>query len=109
MVAQAAVYEPQARRRVALGLLLAEVIRGNAIKVDPAQVRAGVEAAAVTYEDPQEVIQWYYGSPQRLNQIESLVLENQAVEWLLGHAEVTTVGSSFDAIIHPEPPASKVS
>lgn len=106
MTAQCAPFEPQARRRVALGLLLAEIIKSNAIKVDPAQVRASVEAAAVTYEDPQEVVQWYYGSPQRLNQIESLVLENQAVEWLLKHAEVTTVASSFDAIIHPELPGA---
>lgn len=109
MTAHCAAFEPQARHRVALGLLLAEIIRSNAIKVDPAQVRASVEAAAVTYEDPQEVVQWYYSSPQRLNQIESLVLENQVVEWLLKHAEVTTVASSFDAIIHPEPPASKAS
>jgi trigger factor len=91
---------------VALGLLLAEIIKNNGIKVDPAQVRASVEAAAVTYEDPQEVVQWYYGSPQRLNQIESLVLENQVVEWLLKHAEVTTVASSFDAMIHPELPGA---
>ncbi len=103
---QRAAYESQARHRVALGLLLAEIIKDNGIKVDPAQVRASVEAAAVTYEDPQEVIQWYYGSPQRLNQIESLVLEDQVVEWLLKHAEVATVASSFDEIIHPELPGA---
>lgn len=100
--AQRVAYEPHAKRRVALGLLLAEIIKGNGIKVDPAKVRESVEAAAVTYEDPQEVVQWYYGSPQRLNQIESLVLEDQAVDWLLTHAEVTTLVSSFDGIIHPE-------
>ncbi len=102
IIAQRAAYESQAGRRVALGLLLAEIIKDSAIKVDPAQVRASVEAIAATYEDPQEVIQWYYGTPQRLNQIESLVLEDQVVEWLLKRAEVATVASNFDAIIHPE-------
>lgn len=106
IAAQRAAYESQARHRVALGLLLAEIIKNNGIKVDPAQVRASIEAVAATYEDPQEVIQWYYGTPQRLNQIESLVLEDQVVEWLLKHAEVATVASSFDAIIHPKLPAS---
>ncbi|MBI3345484.1 MAG: trigger factor [Gammaproteobacteria bacterium] len=106
IAAQRAAYESQARHRVALGLLLAEIIRNNGIKVDPAQVRASIEAVAATYEDPQEVIQWYYGTPQRLNQIESLVLEDQVVEWLLKHAEVATVASSFDAIIHPELPGT---
>ena len=68
-------FDDQARRRVSLGLLLAEVVKANELKADPAKVRQRVETIASTYEQPQEVISWYYGDRTRLGEIESSVLE----------------------------------
>ncbi len=77
-------FEEEAQRRVSLGLLLAELVKRNEIKADPATVRERVERIASTYEQPQEVISWYYGDRNRLGEIESGVLEEAVVEWILG-------------------------
>jgi trigger factor len=94
-------FEEQARTRVALGLLLAEIIKSNNIEPDPERVRARIETLASTYEDPNEVINWYYGDRARLSEIETTVLENQVVEWILERAKVTDQEVSFDEILNP--------
>jgi trigger factor len=94
-------FEEQSRRRVALGLLLSEVIRSNELRVDPARVRARVETIASTYEDPHEVLSWYYGDRSRLSDIESAVLEDQVVEWILERAQVREEPTTFDALLNP--------
>ena len=94
-------FEEQARTRVALGLLLAEIIKANAIKPDPERIRTRIESIASTYEDPNEVINWYYGDKNRLSEIETTVLEDQVVEWILDRANVTDESSSFDEILNP--------
>lgn len=95
-----------AARRVALGLILAEIIRKNKFRAAPEQVRAHVESMAATYDDPSEVIQWYYGSRERLSGIEALVLENQAVDWFLQKAVVTERPLSFEALMQEAGPVS---
>ncbi len=96
-----AMFEEQARTRVALGLLLAEIIKANDIKPDPERVRSRIETIASTYEDPNEVINWYYGDRSRLSEIETTVLEDQVVEWILERAQVSDEESSFDEILNP--------
>jgi trigger factor len=92
--------EAQARRRVSLGLLLAEVIKANEIQVDPERVRARIDSVASTFEDADEARRWFYADRQRLGEVESGVLEEQVVEWLLERAQVTDEPSSFDAILN---------
>ncbi len=89
-----------ARKRVALGLLLAEIIRRNELKPDPEKVRQAVEALAQNYENPQEVIDWYYDNPEQLAQIESQVLEEQAIEWVLERARVTEEPIDFQELMN---------
>ncbi len=96
-----AMFEEQARTRVALGLLLGEIIRSNEIKPDPDRVRARIESIASTYEDPNQVINWYYGDRSRLSDIETTVLEDQVVEWILERAQVSDEVSSFDEVLNP--------
>ncbi len=96
-----AMFEEQARTRVALGLLLAEIIRSNEIKPDPERVRARIESIASTYEDPNEVINWYYGDRSRLSDIETTVLEDQVVDWILERAQISDEASSFDEVLNP--------
>ena len=79
----AEVFEKQALRRVTLGLILAELVKAHQLQAKPEQVRAIVEEQAQTYEHPQEVVQVYYQAPERLREIESMVLEDNVVEWAL--------------------------
>jgi trigger factor len=94
-------FEEPSRRRVSLGLLIAELIKENDIKADPNEVRARIDGIASTYEDPSEVVRWYYSEPSRLADVESTVLEDTVVEWILGRAEIGTETTSFDEILNP--------
>ena len=94
-------FEEAARRRVSLGLLVGELIKENGIKADPDEIRARIDSIASTYEDPGEVVRWYYSEPTRLSEVESSVLEDTVVAWILERAEVVTESSSFDELLHP--------
>jgi trigger factor len=95
----AEMFEKQAERRVNLGLILAEVVRANQLQAKPEQVRAIVEEQAQSYENPQEVVRWYYQSPERLREIESMVLEDNVVEWALNNAQVEDTTVAFDELM----------
>ena len=92
-------FEEQARRRVALGLILGEVIKQNGIKVDNDKVRSVIEDMSRNYERPQDVIDWYYRDENRLSDVQQMVLEDQAVEWLTSQAKVTNRPMSFNDVM----------
>ena len=92
-------FREQAKRRVSLGLVLAEFIKSKALKADEEKVRARVDDLASTYEEPQQVIDWYYGDKSRLSQVESLVLEDSVVDWVFEQADVTEKSGSFDEVM----------
>ncbi|SIS57775.1 trigger factor [Neptunomonas antarctica] len=94
-------FEEQAKRRVTVGLLVQEVIKANEIKADDERVRSTVEEMASTYQDPKEVIDWYYSNDEMLNQVKGLVLEDQAVDSLLASANVTEVAVAYEDAIKP--------
>ncbi len=89
----------QAEGRVRAGLLLGELARQNDISVDPARVRGAIELAASTYEQPAEVVQLYYSNSQLMQQVESSVLEEQVVDWVLENAKVTPREMKFQEVI----------
>lgn len=95
-------YVEQAKKRVALGLLLGEVIQSFGIGVDADKVRAKVEEIAAAYRKPQEVIDWYFNNKQMLSEVEALVVEDAAVAKLLEQADVTEKTSSYDIVVNPE-------
>ena len=92
-------FAEQAARRVKLGLIMAEAVKANELHAKPEQVRALVEDFAQSYEDPQEVINWYYGNPQQLQQAEALVIEDNVVEWVLARAKAVTKPVAFDELM----------
>jgi len=94
-------FQEQARNRVALGLVLAEVIKENDIKPDSHTVRERIQAIASTYEQPEEVVKWYYGSRERLMEVETSVLEDQVVDWIMGKADVSVEMLTFDDLMNP--------
>jgi len=95
----AEMFEPQARRRVNLGLVLAELVKAHQLQPKPEQVRAAVEEQAQSYEQPQEVVRWYYQQPERLREIESIALEDNVVEWALSKAKVEDKPIAFDELM----------
>ncbi len=95
-------FKEQAERRVALGLLLGEVIKGNDISANADKVRETVEEMASTYEDPQEVINYYYQNPKLLSGIEASVLEDMVVELILDKATVTETTVSYEEAVKPQ-------
>ena len=100
-------FRSQAERRVSLGLLLGEVIRRENLKADPARVRQMVEETASTYEEPQEVINWYYGNREQLATIEAVALEDQVIDLILGRASVAENACSYEEALRADPPKAK--
>ena len=92
-------FADQAKRRVTLGLILAELVKTEQLQAKPEQVRAMVEETAQSYEQPEEVIRWYYAQPQRLGEVEGVAIENNVVEWVLGKAKVTDKAAVFDELM----------
>jgi len=92
-------FADQAKRRVTLGLILAEVVKTEKLQASPEQVRSLVEETAQSYEHPEEVIRWYYAQPQRLSEVEGIAIENNVVAWVLGKAKVTDKAAVFDELM----------
>jgi trigger factor len=92
-------FEEEARRRVSLGLLIAEIMQRNQLQVDPERVRQTIEALAQSYEKPEEVIQWYYSNQEMLSGIQTLVMEDTVTDWISGQAKVSEVSKTFDEVM----------
>ena len=92
-------FEDQAKRRVALGLILGEVIQKESIKLDNDKVRSTIEDMAKSYERPEDVVAWYYSDESRLNEVQQMVLEDQVVEWLVGQAKVSDETVNFNDVM----------
>ena len=92
-------FEPEARRRVSLGLILAELVKKHGLEAKPDQVKAVVGEYAQSYEKPEEVVRWYYQSPDRLREVESIVLEDNVVQWVLANARVEDKATEFDDLM----------
>jgi len=91
-------FKDQAERRVKLGLVLAEVVKANGLEAKPEQIRAEVDEFAKSYEDPKEVVRWYYSNQQRLAEMEAFVVESNVVDFVLGRAKVTDKLVSFEEL-----------
>ncbi len=94
-------YLPSARERVAAGLLLAEVARQNEIQVDTRRVSQALAVIASTYEEPEKVVELYSRDPQVMGGLRNRVLEDQVVEWIAEHADVSEQTLSFNQIMRP--------
>jgi trigger factor len=84
----AEMFEERAERRVKLGLILSEFIQREGLEADPERVRSTIEEMASTYQEPEEVVNWYYSNQEQLSSVESMVLEDQVVDKLLENAAV---------------------
>jgi trigger factor len=94
-------FRPQAEERVAIGLILNEIVRAHNLQAKPEQVRSLVAEAAQTYEQPEAVIRWHYEKPERLNEFEFAAVERNVIDWTLARANVTDQATSFSALMDP--------
>jgi trigger factor len=92
-------FAEQAKRRVALGLIVSELVRANGLQAKPEQVRAVVDDLAQSYEDAGEVVTWYYSDPKRLQDVEGNVLEDNVVSWVMERANVVDTAVAFDDLM----------
>lgn len=97
----AELFEEQAKRRVQLGLLVAEVVKQFEIKADEERVRALIEEMAAAYQEPEQVVAWYYKNAQQLDEVRSVVLEEQVVDTVLQKANVTDKQVSYEEAVKP--------
>jgi len=95
----ASIFEEQARRRVHLGLLVAEIMSAQEFKADEDRVRETIAEFAESYENPQEVVDYYMQDKDARASIENLVLENKVVEWIIGQVEVADENTAFSDIM----------
>jgi trigger factor len=91
-------FEEAARRRVALGLLMGQVVQANGLKVDPARVTERLDELVASYPDSEEARRAYQQSPDAMRQLESAALEDQVVEWVVARAHITERPMSFSEV-----------
>jgi trigger factor len=93
---------PVAKRRVALAMILGRLIDSERIKVDSKRVRAAIDDLSLSYEDPSQVVNWYYSNKEQLSQVENMVLEDQVVDAVLAKAQVSEESVLFKDLMQPQ-------
>jgi trigger factor len=92
-------FTERAARRIKVGLVVAELVKKHNLQAKPDQVRKVIEEHAQSFEQPDQLIRWYYGDPARLGEVEALAMEDNVVEWALGNMLVTDQKMSFDDLM----------
>lgn len=95
----AELFQEQGQKRVRLGLVVAELVRGNKLQATPEQIKAHIEEMAQSYEKPEEVTRWYFGDNQRLAEVEAVVIENNVTDYVLSKAKVEDKQLPFDELM----------
>jgi trigger factor len=93
------IFQPQAERRVRLGLVVAELVRANNLQAKPEQLQAHIEELAQSYEKPSEVVRWYLSDRARLAEVEAVVIENNVTDFVLAKAKVSDKALAFDELM----------
>jgi trigger factor len=93
------IFKPQAERRVRLGLVVSELVRGNNLQAKPEQLQAHIEEMSQSYEKPAEVMRWYLSDRQRMAEVEAVVIENNVTGFVLAQAKVTDKVLPFDELM----------
>lgn len=93
-------FKPDAEKRVKIGLVLGEVIKENNIEATEEGRKAFIEEQASSYDDPQEVIQWYANNPDAQKEIDAILVEREITKLILSEAKVKEVSKKFEEIVN---------
>ncbi|MFM2343733.1 MAG: hypothetical protein RLZZ210_341 [Pseudomonadota bacterium] len=96
-------FKESSEKRVKLGLILAQLVKQHNLQVQPEQVKAQIEEFAQNYEDPKEVMRWYYQDEARLSEMKAYVIENNVVDFVASVAKVTEKAISFEELSQQQP------
>ncbi len=91
-----------AKRRVQLGMILAEVAKTSELKIDADMIKQRVEEMAKDYDDPDEFVSYYMGNQELLSGVQTLVMEDKVVDWIVEQASISAKTSTFDEVMNPE-------
>jgi len=92
-------FTDRASRRIKVGLVVAELVKRNNLQARPDQVRKIIEEHAQSFEQPEQLVRWYYADPARLAEVEALAMEDNVVEWALGQVGVVDEKMAFDDLM----------
>jgi trigger factor len=92
-------FAERATRRLKLSILVTEIVKRNELQAKPEQVRKLIEEHAESFEQPEQLVRWYYADPSRLAEVEALVMEDNVVEWALGKMNVSDAPRDFDELM----------
>ena len=104
-VLPAEMFSDQAGKRVKLALIINAIVEKNELAPDEDKVRETIETMASSYEDPEQVINFYYSNEQQLSQIRNVVLEEQIVDLVLETAKVSEKAVSYEEAVSREEPS----
>jgi len=96
---QPQMFEEQAKRSASLRLILSELVNAENLQATADQVKAMVEAFAQNYEQPAQMVDWYYADVKRLDEPAALATEDNVVEWVLAKAKITESKIKFDELM----------
>lgn len=106
-VLPAEMFADQAQRRVKLGLIVNAIVEQQDLNIDDDRVREKIESMASSYEQPEQVVQYYYSNEQALSQVQNLVLEEQVVDHILAGAKVTENQVDYEVAVKPAEQAAE--
>jgi trigger factor len=92
-------FKEQAERRVRLGLIVSELVKQHELQPRPEQIRSYVEELAASYEQPDELVRWYYADQGRMGQAEAIVMENNVTDFVFAQAQTADKALSFDELM----------
>jgi trigger factor len=92
-------FQDEAQRRVTLGLIVGEIVKSAKLKPDAKRVKTMIEEIASTYQEPSEVVEYYSGNQELMAGVESAVLEDQVVDYVISKARISDVDTSYDEVI----------
>ena len=98
-------FTAKAERRAALGVIVSEVVKVEELTPDEDRVRERVNEIASTYDQPKEVVDYYYSQQELLSSVEAVVFEDQVTELVLSKAKVTEESLTYEEAIKPDPEA----
>ena len=95
-------FTKDAQKRVALGLIVGRIIRDHKIELDQENVEKALDEIAASYEDSEQVKQYYRSNKEQMSSVEAMVLEEQVVDWIKSKAKISADKSSFDQLMNPK-------
>jgi trigger factor len=93
-------FKPNAENRVKLSLLIGKIISDNEIKPDEDRVKQAIDNIAASYEDADEVVNYYMNNQEKLSEIQMTVVEDMVVEWIFDHVKVEESTSTFSDVVN---------